>query len=187
MESIVYVYEFARYGLKSYILIATWDSLNKCYAFTINKLKDGHLRRSVTVPFEVMTVMLNRINHVMDSLRQHRAWLSRMALDPLAGKFYELFCIPVYAHGAHEWSVSVRLRVSDHRVYIGLHEMEPHTDGGPKAMYLHNEAFFHFIDSLDQATTEVANHPGTHQPIGGGAFSLDLFEQSVSAALAQDA
>ena len=69
MESIVYVHEFARYGLKSYILIATWDSLNKCYAFTINKLKDGNLRCSVTVPFEVMTLMLNRINHAMESLR----------------------------------------------------------------------------------------------------------------------
>ena len=69
MASIVYAHEFARYGLKSYILIATWDSLNKCNAYTNNKLKDGHLRRSVTVPFEVMTVMLNRINHAMDSLR----------------------------------------------------------------------------------------------------------------------
>ena len=149
MGSLVYTKEFARYGLKSYILTATYDMQNECYAYTINKLKDGHLRRSVTVPLEVMTVMLNRINHAMDSLRQQRAWLSRMALDPLAGKFNELFCIPVYAHGAHEWGVSVRLRVSDRRVYIGLHEMEPHTDAAPKAMYLHNEAFFDFIDSLD--------------------------------------
>ena len=188
MGSLVYTKEFARYGLKSYILTATYDMQNKCYDYTIIKRKDGHLRRSVTVPFEVMIVMLNHIKHTMESLRHKREWISRMALDSLSGKFYELFCITIYVHGAREWGISARLRASDRRVYIGLHEMVAHVDTVPKAVYLQYEELFELIDSLHQATTEVARHPGKYRerPIGGGAISLALFEQSVRAALAHD-
>ena len=78
------------------------------------------------------------------------------------------------------------MRVSDRRIYIGLHETEAHPDTVPKAVYLHYEALFELIDSLDQATSEVARHPGTYKPIDGAAISLASFEQSVSAALAYD-
>ena len=186
MGSRVYIKEFPIYGLKSCILTETYDMQNKCYDYTIIKRKGGHLRRLVTVPFEVMIVMLNRIKHAMESLRHEREWISRMALNSLSGKFYQLFCITIYVHGAREWGVSANLRVSDRRVYIGLHEMKAHADSGPKTVYPHYEALFELIDSLDQANTEVARHPGTYKPIGGAAISISSFEHSVRAALAHD-
>ena len=64
--------------------------------------------------------------------------------------------------------------------------MDVHADTVPNAVYLHYEGLFELIDSLDQATTEVARHPGTYKPIGGATISLALFEQSVRAALAHD-
>ena len=78
------------------------------------------------------------------------------------------------------------MRVSDRRIYIGLHEMDSHTDTGTKAMYVHYDAFFEFLDSLDQATTAVANHLGTHTPIGGAATSEAWFEHLVRVALAHE-
>ena len=160
MGSLVYTKEFTRYGLKSYILTVTYDMHNECYDYTIIKRKDGHLQRSVTVPFEVMIVMLNRINHAMESLRQEREWISRMALDSLSGKFYELFTITIYTHGAREWGISARLRVSDRRIYFGLHEMEALADTVPKAVYLHYEGLFEWIDSLPKQPPRCRVTPG---------------------------
>ena len=62
MESIVYAHEFVRYGQKSYILIATKNSRNTNYNYTIMKRKDGHLQSLVNVPLEVMTIMLIRLS-----------------------------------------------------------------------------------------------------------------------------
>ena len=165
MESIVYVKEFARYDLKSYMLITTWNHRNNSYAFTINKLNDGHMRCSVIIPLKVMTIMLNRINHTMVSLREQRSWLSSKTFTPLSIKFYKLFCVPVYELVGRVWSLSAKLRVSYRRVFIGLHELKPLTKAVPKVMYLHYDAFFQLFDALDLALTEVLNHHGLPTPI----------------------
>ena len=128
MESIVYANEFASCGRNSNLLIATKDVRNENYEYSIIKRKDGHLRRCVHIALDVMTVILNRISHSIDCLDLERDWLSRMAFGPLVGKYYNLFCITVYANGCHEWGVSANLLVSDRRIYIGLHEMEAHGD-----------------------------------------------------------
>ena len=79
------------------------------------------------------------------------------------------------------------MRVSDRRVFIELHELEPHTNAVPKVMYQHYNAFFQLFDALDLALTEVMNHPGLPTPIGGRAINLDLFKQLLSTDLAHEA
>ena len=140
IASLLYSKEFARSGIKSYILIATSDMRNENYEYTIMKQKDGHLQRLIIVTFEVMTVMLNCIDKAIDVMDEKREWLSQMAIGPLVGKYYALFCITIYVNGGHQWGVSASLRVSDRRIYIGLHEMEALADTLPKAMYLHFDA-----------------------------------------------
>ena len=137
-----------------------------------------------------MTVNLNGISNAIDCLDVELEWLKRMALTPLAGKYYNLFCITVYANGCHEWGLSANLRVSDRRIYIRLHEMEAHGDTLPKAVYLHFAALRNLTESLEQAATEVQRHFNesgeTYRPIGGDAISVVSFEQSVRAALMHD-
>ena len=58
------------------IFSATSNMPNENYYYTIMKRKDGNLSRRVGVPFKVMTVMLNRILHAMDSLDQELEWLA---------------------------------------------------------------------------------------------------------------
>ena len=53
MESLIYANEFARYGFKPYMLIATRDVWNENYEYSIIKRKDGHMVRCVHVPFDV--------------------------------------------------------------------------------------------------------------------------------------
>ena len=101
MESLVYANEFASYGRNSYLLIATRDVRNENYEYSIIKRKDGHLRRCVHISFDVMTVILNRISHAIDCLAVELEWLTRMAFGPLAGKYYNLFCITFYANDCH--------------------------------------------------------------------------------------
>ena len=102
MESLIYAHDFARYGLKSYMLIATRDVLNENNEYSIIKRKNGHMRRCVHVPFEVMTVMLNLIEKAIYILDQECEWLSVLAFGQFAGNFYKLFFIPVYANDGHE-------------------------------------------------------------------------------------
>ena len=102
MEPLIYAHEFARYGLKSYMLITTRDVRNENFEYLILKKKDGQVQRCVHVPFEVMTVMLNLIEKAIDILDKEREWLSRMAFGLFAEKFYKLFCIRVYANGGNE-------------------------------------------------------------------------------------
>ena len=137
-----------------------------------------------------MTVMLNLIEKAIDILDQEREWLSSMAFGLFAENFYKLFCIRVYANGGNEWGVSASLRVSDRRIYIGLHEKEAQADTLPKAVYLHVDALRGLTNSLNQAIIEVDRHiEGSDRPFtpfGGDAISPAAFEQSVRAALVHD-
>ena len=190
MEPLIYAHEFARYGLKSYLLIATSNARNTNYDYTIMKRKDGHLRSSVTVPFEVMTIMLTRIDRAIDLLDQEREWLTQMSFGPSVGKYYQLFCTTVYLNASQLWGVSASLRTSDRRIYIGLHEMAAHSTTQPKAVYLHFAALRALTASLDNAIFEVAHHMNesqvTYEPIDGNAVYPIIFEQRVRAALAHD-
>ena len=100
MESIVYAHEFARYGPKTYICIATSNSRNTNYDYTIMKRKDGHLQRLVNVPLEVMTIMLIRIERAIDLFEQKRVRLAQMPFGPSVGKYNELFRSTVYSNAS---------------------------------------------------------------------------------------